>query len=48
MLSRYGGLVGLLASDRTSLTESPGIVEAKVARFVAKKELSQRHMLEGI
>ena len=48
MLSRYGGLVGLLAADRTSLTENPGIGAAKAARFVAMKELSQRHMLEGI
>lgn len=48
MLSRYGGLVGLLAADRVSLTENPGIGAAKAARFVAMKELSQRHMLEGI
>jgi DNA repair protein RadC len=47
MLSRYGGLVGLLAADRTSLTENPGIGAAKAARFVAMKELSQRHMLEA-
>ena len=47
MLSRYGGLVGLLAADRTSLTENPGIGAAKDARFVAMKELSQRHMLEA-
>ena len=48
MLSRYGGLVGLLAADCASLTQSPGIGAAKAARFVAMKELSQRHMLEGI
>jgi DNA repair protein RadC len=48
MLSRYGGLVGLLAADRASLTGNPGIGGAKAARFVAMKELSQRHMLEGI
>jgi DNA repair protein RadC len=48
MLSRYGGLVGLLAADRASLTANPGIGGAKAARFVAMKELSQRHMLEGI
>ena len=47
MLSRYGGLVGLLAADRTSLTENPGIGAAKAARFVAMKELSQRHILEA-
>jgi DNA repair protein RadC len=41
------GLVGLLAADRTSLTENPGIGAAKAARFVAMKELSQRHMLEA-
>ena len=48
MLSRYGGLIGLLAADRASLTANPGIGGAKAARFVAMKELSQRHMLEGI
>jgi DNA repair protein RadC len=48
MLSRYGGLVGLLAADRASLTANPGIGGAKAARFLAMKELSQRHMLEGI
>jgi DNA repair protein RadC len=48
MLSRYGGLVGLLAADHASLTENAGIGAAKAARFVAMKELSQRHMLEGI
>ena len=48
MLSRYGGLVGLLAADRASLTENPGIGEAKAARFVGMKKLSQRHMLVGI
>ena len=47
MLSRYGGLIGLLAADRASLTANPGIGGAKAARFVAMKELSQRHMLEG-
>ena len=47
MLSRYGGLVGLLAADCASLTQSPGIGAAKAARFVAMKELSQRHMLEA-
>lgn len=48
ILSRYGGLVGLLAADYGSLTENSGIGSAKAARFVAMKELSQRHMLEGI
>jgi len=48
MLSRYGGLSGLLAADRASLTANPGIGGAKAARFVAMKELSQRHMLDGI
>ena len=48
MLSRYGGLIGLLAADRASLTANPGIGGAKAARFVAMKELSQRHMLDGI
>ena len=48
MLKRYGGLVGILAADRTSLIENPGIGAAKAARFVAMKELSQRHMLDGI
>lgn len=48
LLSHYGGLVGLLAADRASLLENPGIGAAKAARFVAMKELSQRHMLEGI
>ena len=48
MLSRYGGLIGLLAADRASLTANPEIGGAKVARFVAMKELSQRHMLDGI
>jgi DNA repair protein RadC len=42
------GLVGLLAADRTSLAENPGIGAAKAARFVAMKELPKRHMLEGI
>ena len=37
MLSRYGGLVGLLAADRASLTENPGIGEAKAARFVGNE-----------
>lgn len=48
MLKRYGGLVGILAADRTSLIENPGIGAAKAARFVAMKELSQRHMLDVI
>jgi DNA repair protein RadC len=48
MLNHYGGLVGLFAADRASLTRNPGIGAAKAARFVAMKELSQRHMLEGI
>ncbi len=48
MLSRFGGLVGIMAADRESLTEHPGVGLAKAARFVAMKELSQRHMLEGI
>ena len=48
MLSRYGGLIGLLAADRASLTANHGIGGAKAARFVAMKELSQRHMLDGI
>ena len=48
MLSRYVVLAGLLAADCTSLTEHPGIGEAKAARFVAMEELSQGHMLEGI
>ncbi|MBL4580774.1 MAG: DNA repair protein RadC [Gammaproteobacteria bacterium] len=48
MLSRYGGLIGLLAADPASLIENSGIGAAKAARFVAMKELSQRHMLEGI
>ena len=48
MLSRYGGLVGLLAADRASLTENTGIGEAKAARFVGMKKLSQWHMLVGI
>lgn len=48
MLCRYGGLVGLMAADRNSLTEIAGVGAAKAARFVAMKELSQRHMLEGI
>jgi DNA repair protein RadC len=48
MLSRYGGLVGLLAADRAILTENTGIGEAKAARFVGMKKLSQWHMLVGI
>lgn len=48
MLCNYGGLVGLMAADRASLTRNPGIGPAKAARFVAMKELAQRHMLEGI
>lgn len=48
ILSRYGGLVGLMAADRRSLTENSGIGAAKAARFLAMKELAQRHMLEGI
>jgi DNA repair protein RadC len=48
MLSRYGGLVGLLVADRASLTEKTGIGEAKAARFVGMKKLSQWHMLVGI
>ncbi|MBL4574403.1 MAG: DNA repair protein RadC [Gammaproteobacteria bacterium] len=48
MLSRYGGLIGLLAADPASLIENSGIGAAKAARFVAMKELSQRHMLEAI
>ena len=48
MFSRYGGLVGLLAADRASLTEKTGIGEAKAARFVGMKKLSQWHMLVGI
>ena len=48
LLCRFGGLVGLMAAERTSLTEIPGVGAAKAARFVAMKELSQRHMLEGI
>ena len=48
LLSRYGGLIGLMAADGVSLTENPGIGAAKAARFVAMKELAQRHMLEGI
>tara|TARA_R110002073_G_scaffold91797_3_gene215751 strand:+ start:390 stop:1064 length:675 start_codon:yes stop_codon:yes gene_type:complete len=48
MLGRYGGLAGLMAADRKSLTENPGVGAAKAARFVAMKELSQRQMLEGI
>ena len=48
MLCRYGGLVGIMAADRASLTQSPGVGTAKAAWFMAMKELSQRHMLEGI
>lgn len=48
MLNRFGGLVGIMAADRESLTEHIGVGQAKAARFVAMKELSQRHMLEGI
>lgn len=48
LLSCYGGLVGLLAADRSSLLANRGIGAAKAARFVAMKELSQRHMLEDI
>ena len=48
MLSRYGCLASLLAADRTTLTENPGIGHAKAARFVAMKELLHWHMLEGL
>lgn len=41
-------MVGLPAADRTSLSENPEIGEVNVARFVAMKELLQRHMLDGI
>lgn len=48
MLGQFGGLVGIMAADRNSLNEHPGIGPANAARFIAMKELSQRHMLEGI
>ena len=37
-----------MEADRASLTESPGIGAAEAPRFAAMKELSQRHMPEGI
>jgi len=48
LLTHFGGLVGLLAADRNQLIDHPGVGVAKAARFAAMKELSQRHMLEGI
>ena len=48
LLSRCSGLIGLMATEGGSLTENPDIGAAKAARFVAMKELAQRHMLEDI
>lgn len=48
LLLHFGGLVGIMAASRDELTSHSGVGLAKAVRFAAIKELSQRHMLEGI
>ncbi|PCJ25222.1 MAG: hypothetical protein COA96_07715 [SAR86 cluster bacterium] len=48
LLLHFDGLVGIMAAEREAFISHSGIGLAKVARFAAIKELSQRHMLEGI
>lgn len=48
LLIHFGGLVGIMAANRDELIAHSGVGLAKAVRFAAIKELSQRHMLEGI
>ena len=48
MIVQFGGLSGIMAASHRELCAHPGVGEAKAARFIAMKAISERQMLEGI
>jgi DNA repair protein RadC len=48
LLTRHGGLNGILTAPRADLCRQPGIGVSTFARFKAMQELTQRQMLERI
>lgn len=48
LITRFGGLRGLLAADRASFSSARGLGDAKYAQLQAVVELSRRHLAENL
>lgn len=48
LLSRFGGLRGLLAADQSALLSQPGLGPAKSAQLSAVLELSRRYLQQSL